>query len=236
MNLSINPYKLLIFSVSFVLFTPIGTVTHEYGHIAVAKSLGYKTILHYGSMEDSSYLTNNLNEIYNKNKNKILNGIPFKEKEFYEARVKKLKYESLLITMGGPAQTILTGLIGLVIIFFRRKIIYQNRLNILDWMAIFLSLFWLREVFNLVMSISRRILTQSGSYFGGDEAIISRMLELPIGTISIILGVMGILISFYVIFRVIPKKVRLTFIVSGLLGGTAGFILWMNIIGPIVLP
>jgi len=33
----------------FVLATIVGTISHEYGHIAVAKYLGYKTFLHYST-------------------------------------------------------------------------------------------------------------------------------------------------------------------------------------------
>ncbi len=38
------------------MFTVVGTLSHEYGHIVVAKYLGYETKLHYGSMnyEDTS--------------------------------------------------------------------------------------------------------------------------------------------------------------------------------------
>ena len=42
--------KFIILTFIFILFTPIGTISHEYGHIAVAKLLGYKTTLHYASM------------------------------------------------------------------------------------------------------------------------------------------------------------------------------------------
>lgn len=34
----------------FIVFTVIGTLSHEMGHIAIARILGYKTTLHYGSM------------------------------------------------------------------------------------------------------------------------------------------------------------------------------------------
>ena len=50
MKISIDIKHLIYFSLGFVLFTIIGTVSHEYGHIIVAKSLGYETTLHYGSM------------------------------------------------------------------------------------------------------------------------------------------------------------------------------------------
>ncbi|MBP6236340.1 MAG: hypothetical protein KA270_13730 [Saprospiraceae bacterium] len=35
--------------VGFILATIVGTISHEYGHIAVAKYLGYNTSLHFSS-------------------------------------------------------------------------------------------------------------------------------------------------------------------------------------------
>ena len=103
-------------------------------------------------------------------------------------------------------------------------------------MAIFLSLFWLREVSNLVISIGSGIYFQNGKYFGGDEAHISKFLNLPEGLIPISFGLLGLIISCYIIFKIVPIQKRFTFILSGLIGGISGFIFWMRIIGPIVLP
>jgi hypothetical protein len=106
----------------------------------------------------------------------------------------------------------------------------------IDWLAVFLSLFWLREVFNLAMSIAFELISPDGSFFSGDEVYISRGLGLWEGTIPLLLGALGILVSAYVIFRIIPPQIRLTFFVSGLLGGGLGFVLWVDILGPILLP
>ena len=107
-----------------------------------------------------------------------------------------------------------------------------NGLKIIDWLAVFLSLFWLREFFNLAMSIGHEIISPNGTWFGGDEKNISQGFEIWSGTFPIILGLLGLLISIFVIFKIIPNKIRLTFILSGFIGGIIGFILWMNIIGP----
>jgi hypothetical protein len=109
-------------------------------------------------------------------------------------------------------------------------------MKILDWLYVFLSLFWLREVCNLTMSVSSALLNGKKNYFGGDERIIATVLEIPQGGIAIPLAIIGLLIALFVIFRIIPKEQRLVFISSGFLGGIAGFILWMRILGPIVMP
>jgi hypothetical protein len=50
METRIDIKSLFILTIVFILFTAIGTVSHEYGHISVAKIYGYETSLHYGSM------------------------------------------------------------------------------------------------------------------------------------------------------------------------------------------
>lgn len=228
---------LLILSITFIVFTVIGTLSHEYGHIIVAKYLGYETELHYGSMSyNHSQEEIKFEEIYKKNKSSIQNKEDFPEKATYQRLVKKLSYDNLFITIGGPVQTILTGTIGFILLLFRRKKILENGMKILDWLYVFLSLFWLREVCNLTMSISSALLNGKKNYFGGDERIIATVLEIPQGSIAIPLALIGLCIALFVIFRIIPKEQRLIFISSGFLGGITGFILWLRILGPIVMP
>lgn len=237
MTLQINLKKILLFSLAFWLFTIIGTISHEYGHIAVARMLGYETVLHYGSMHrKQSDLNKEIFAIYIQNKTAIENGEDFREKTYYETRAQQLSRHNLLTTMGGPLQTILTGIIGLTILFWRRKKIKEEGLKFGDWVAVFLALFWLREVFNPAMGIRRILVSQNGGVLHGDEFGISRMMGMPQWTLPILLGVAGLAICSFVIFRVIPINLRLTFILGGLIGGISGFYLWMNVLGPIVLP
>jgi hypothetical protein len=228
--------SLFILSITFIVFTVIGTLSHEYGHILVAKYLGYKTELHYGSMNFDNNLQDQINEIYFRNETSILNKNPFPEKELHEKLILKSFYNRLAITIGGPVQTILTGIIGFILLLFRRKKILENGMKILDWLYVFLSLFWLREVCNLTMSVASAVLKGKKNYFGGDERKIAIMLEIPQGSIAIPLAIIGLCIALLVIFRIIPKEQRLIFISSGFLGGIAGFIIWLRILGPIVMP
>jgi hypothetical protein len=250
MKISIDIKHLIFLTLGFVIFTIIGTVSHEYGHIAIAKSLGYETTLHYGSM--NSYLKGYLNDkdvIAFKNLTKEYVDVKY---EFWPKEIKEKAEEyndilerrywneksndGLFITIGGPLQTTLTGTIGLLILIWRRKIIYKNGMRTLDWLVVFLSLFWLREIFNLVTSIGGELISPNGNWFGGDELHISQELNLWSGAIPIILATLGIAVTICVVFKIIPEKIRLTFILSGIIGGITGFILWMNIIGPKILP
>ena len=237
MNLSIDKNKYLILSAVFILFTVIGTISHELGHIAVAKGLGYKTSLHYGYMNfDDSELKDQLTVIYDENKIAIDADLDFEGKDEYEQLSKTYRNHLLLVRIGGPLQTMLTGLIGFFILLRRRTHIEEHGLQFLDWLAVFLALFWLRQVFNLIHSVMYGITGLSSQYFGGDELLISWSFSLPSGVIPITTGVAGLLISGFVLFKVIPGKLRQTFILSGLTGGVSGFVIWMYILGPLVLP
>ncbi len=237
MEYKIQAFNLIVYTIAFILFTVIGTLSHEFGHIGVAKALGYETKLHYGSMSYSKEtLTNEISELRREHGSEIESGANFPEKKEYEKLLLRKRLNSLLISAGGPFQTILTGVIGLLILYFRKNRIILDGLKLIDWIAVFLSLFWLREIFNLTVSVANGIFGSSKSYFGGDEMKISKMLNLPSGTLSIVLGIIGLLISLFVIFRIVPRSARFTFICAGFLGGVSGFVLWMKVFGPIILP
>ncbi|MCE2611710.1 hypothetical protein LVD13_01920 [Flavobacteriaceae bacterium D16] len=146
------------------------------------------------------------------------------------------KTHRFLVTLGGPLQTMITGILGLALIRIRRNERFQNGLKLWYWLAIFLSLFWLREVFNLVMSVGNELVYPDGLYFGGDEAEMAWHLGLPLGTFAFLFGILGLLVGLYVVFKIVPDNLRLTFITGGFFGGILGFIIWMNHLGPILLP
>ncbi len=175
-------------------------------------------------------------EIYNRNKEAIKEKANYSEKEIYENLSRNIALKDFYVFIGGPFQTILTGTLGFIILLYRRNKIKKFDFKNLDWLFVFLSLFWLREVFNLVMSVSRAIANNTNKYFSGDEKNIALLLEIHKGSIAIPLAIIGLIVSVYVIFKIIPKTERLHFITSGFLGGIAGFIIWMNVLGPKILP
>jgi hypothetical protein len=225
-------------------------VSHEYGHIVVAKHFGYETRLHYGSMNyyPKGYLKDEDLKAYKFLTKAYLdidyetwpNDVKEKSEEYRKILEKrywnKKSNNGIYITLGGPLQTILTGIIGLIILLLRKESIHTKGLMIIDWLAIFLGLFWLREIFNLMYSIGSEIISPNGNWFSGDEYYLSHYLNLGSGTIPILLGTLGLLVSIYIVFKIIPRNLHKTFILSGLIGGVSGFILWMKIIGPMVLP
>ncbi|MGB1247984.1 MAG: hypothetical protein ACPG4Z_03805, partial [Chitinophagales bacterium] len=103
--------------------------------ILVAKVLGYDTILHYGSM------------------NWYKDGI--------DAELITSTKDDFLVTLGGILQTIMTGIIGLILAIYTKN-------KWLKWTGIFLALFWSREIVNLVIGLFHGIFLDK-NFFGGDD-------------------------------------------------------------------
>ena len=70
---------------SFILFTVIGTLSHEFGHFIVGRYLGSKTSIHYGSTSwGQSELNDKIIKIYDGNKVAINTKKGFPQKKEFE--------------------------------------------------------------------------------------------------------------------------------------------------------
>jgi hypothetical protein len=203
-----STFKILIV---FVFLTIIGTVLHELGHYIVAKYYDFKPSLHYSHVSFHNSIS--MTDIEN---NTIL----------------KKRY--LLIFIAGPIQTITTAIAGLILLFFRKNR-RKEKFTLLDWVGVFLSLFWLRQSFNLMISVLRYIVT-GNLKSNGDEVIIANNLNLPPLSLDILLGAAGFVVLYFVTFKVIPKNIRKNFIVGGFIGGVIGFIIWFYFLGKVIFP
>ena len=193
---------------AFISATVVGTLSHEFGHHIVAKSLGFKAKISYGS---TSFEPTNQNKIVNATE------------DFY-------------VTLGGPLQTLITGTIGFILlIIFRKSFVTKTKLLSWQWLVIFLSLFWLRQTACFFMRIAVYLIKGKLSN-NGDEIDIASYLQLPNLTIEIITAIIGIIVLSIIIFKFIPPSQRLTFIISGLNGGMVGAILWLSLFGKYILP
>ncbi len=228
--------KLLAVIVVFTLLVPIGTLSHEYGHIIAAKLLGYETSLHYNSMNWGGQKKSQLIGLSRTYGNEIQKDLDFPLRDKYQSLSTEVKKDALLIACGGPLQTILTGTIGLFILMFRRRQMVAGKFNLVDWVAIFLAFFWARQIFNPIMTVVMGIVKNRPMFNGGDEVNIARMLSLPNWMISIILGGVGTYICLFVIFKFVPKNIRKEFVIGGIIGSAIGFVTWMKIVGPHLLP
>ena len=236
----------LIAVVAFMLFTVIGTLSHELGHIATAELLGNDAKLFYGSMtsapkgywEDEDVIA--FQKFFEDNR-ETLEANPTEGEKLLEPYFKPIqeKYpdnpkRSIWITMGGPLQTIFTSVMGLFILHFRKSK-YQSKFRFLDWLGVFLSLFILREVFNACHGLITELFSEI-QFYAGDEFNISNYFGWNVWTLPLIMMIIGTGVSLYVIFKVIPISDRFSFILAGLIGGLSGFAIWFGYFGPILLP
>lgn len=238
MRFSFKLKYFLLFTLTFILFVPIGTLSHEGGHMVVAQTLGYDTQLHYGSMKwDQGKLLEMHKAFYAKYETEIRTDSPFPEKAAYQNFLQKWRADGFKITLGGPFQTLLTSIVGLFLLYLRRKKRKWNGFKITDWVAVFLSLFCLRTTFNVSYGIFRSLLNGKPLLSGrSDETHIATYLDLPPWTFSMIFGALGLAVFLYIVFVVVPRDKRLTFILAGLIGGISGYFLWLEMLGPILMP
>ncbi|WP_452224301.1 hypothetical protein [Lacinutrix chionoecetis] len=241
-----SKFAVVIF-LTFIVFTIVGTLSHEMGHVFVAEALGYDTTLSYGSMDYNGkgyYNDDEVDEMFQiaeKNHEAFNNNQSFKEeqrflelKRILEDRYPQNEKNDLWIAIGGSLQTILTSIFGLFIIF-HRKTKERLRLNLFDWLGIFLGLFILREIFNFMKALLLNFLIEK-DFFYGDEFDISRYIGLDQWIVPIITAIIGITITAYIIFKIVPKHYRFSFIISGFIGGLVGYVFWFEFIGPILIP
>lgn len=186
--MKISPRLFAFLALSFVIATIIGTVSHEMGHIAVAKSLGYKTKLYYASMNyNFGEKLESLEAYHDKHKSAIYAKEDSPEKLYFKEAYKQIGKEGYYVSWGGPAQTIIVGTFGFVMLWLRRKKVSEYGMKAVDWIFVLLAFFWSRQLFNFL----HLILDYAGSKginvsTRGDEVKISRYLQLPLATVNVV--------------------------------------------------
>ncbi|WP_417357140.1 hypothetical protein [Flavobacterium sp.] len=228
-------FRLFIYlALGFIAATVIGTITHECGHIAVAKMLGYKTELHYASMSaDYDEKIDEIDTYYEENKETLTTKKDSPEKEKLESLMIALQNDVTMVRWGGPIQTMLTGTIGFLLLWFNRRKI-GNKLTLLQWVFVLLTFFWSRQIYNMLSGII--IYFKRGKWIiNGDESRLSYHYNLPTETINIITALIATVFLVITVFKLIPKQQRLTFITAGIIGSTIGALFWLKYFGPVIL-
>jgi hypothetical protein len=235
-NKPATPRLFAFLSLGFIIATIVGTLSHELGHVAVAKALGYKTELHYASMNYSvKERWDALDKYYFAHTDAVTALTDSPQKKYYDTENAAIEKDMFKVTLGGPLQTLLTGTVGLVLLWLRRKKIKQYGLAPADWVYIFLAFFWSRQIFNCAFGLLAWV--RHGKLSGhSDEGRIDYYLNLPVMTTDLVGAIIAMALLIWVTFFVIPRPQRLMFIVAGFLGSAAGFFIWMQWLGPALLP
>ena len=72
--------------------------------------------------------------------------------------------------------------------------------------------------------------------FHSDEVKIAEYFGWHFTSVTITTALTALIIGLPVTFKFVPSAQRKTFIAAGFAGGIAGYILWLYILGPIILP
>jgi len=230
--MKIHPRLFAFLALSFVIATMVGTLSHELGHVAVAKVLGYDTQLHYASMDFNH--DDKLLDYYEPHQKEIMiEGTP--ENLHFKKMLADSESDRHKVSWGGPVQTMLTGTIGFMLLWFRRKKIAAYGMKFTDWLCVFLAFFWSRQLANFILASINYIVYSKPSVHG-DEARLSLYYNLPWLTLNAVTATIAGILLIWVVFFIIPKLHRLTFIAAGIAGSALGYMIWMYWIGPVVLP
>ena len=232
-----NVKLFLLLSLAFFISVIIGTVSHECGHYAVAKSLGYTSSIHYGyCIWDDESTRPFIDSIFTTYAKQVETNMDFPQKEKFNTIQQKQMKDSFWITLGGPAQTMITGTLGLLLLLKqKKKIIQTNNINLYQWFCVFLSLFWLRQFVNLFTWVLGYFI--NGKFrTGGDEIGVAISLGLPQGTPAILTALISFAIALFILLKIIPSSKRFTLIAAGLFGGTVGYLFWLLWFGEMIMP
>jgi len=131
----------------------------------------------------------------------------------------------------------LTGTLGLAwLLWNRRKHAAAESLSRAGWCAVLLALLWARQVFNQLRYGLDWIQGEIDIPTGGDEERISLLLGIPRWSLLAASGLIGVIICSVVVGYGVPALQRRPLLIGASVGGAAGYILWMNMLGPYLLP
>jgi hypothetical protein len=138
-----------------------------------------------------------------------------------------------LVALGGPAQTLLTGTLGVVGLLWLRDRPF-GRAH-LPWL--FLGLFWSRQVFNAAAWTVFWVfeLAPPTQLAQGDAFRIAAWLGLPSTAWLYGTALLGLLALAWML-RLLPRSQQVPFAVGGGTGSLLGYALWMQVLGPVLLP
>jgi hypothetical protein len=222
----------------FLLFTVAGTLLHESGHYLAGKLQGRDSmrIAYAYTTYGVHAADDSLAALYRLHYEDIVHNRHFAGEDAYHRLDALVARNSFLFTLGGPLQTMLTGTIALVVmVACGKRFRGAQKLRFGQWLLVFLSMFWLREIVNLVMMLARVALGHTNK-MRGDEFRLALYLHWHPWSVQVACGIVSVSVAAVVIFRYVPLRQRAEFIAAALAGGVCGYVLWLELLGPVLMP
>ena len=216
-------FSLTIFFV-FVLVTLSGAVMHEIVRSCTSKLLGntyqkfYYGELHFGNerMKTNRPVLSEGDWILRKA------GKPYPGQDKINIYKKWWIRNQALIELSAKVFIFSMSFAGLIILFIRRKK-RAMKFEIIDWIGVILTLFILKQVLLSSVFIIR------GAKFC-EYGMFTRYFKLPFWGTEWMFLIIGLLISSYVVFKIVPGEKRNQFLIGGFFGGLSGIALWFFVI------
>ncbi len=221
--------RFMSFTIGFITIILVGYFLNENIKKATATSIGYSgyynryigRCMFYNDSMESSY-----DKIRKSYTSRGDTSQAFRKDKEWVQLVKLDERNYAIIESSGNLFTLLMSITGFMIWFIRRR--RKILIKCVDWLALMMSLFFLRETIVIGIDlIAHRKLC--------DEAKFWKYLGLNCYYSDLILFWLGIILLLFILFYVVPKNYRLTFILSGFLGSIISFILIVRFLGHLLL-
>ncbi len=206
----------------FIGVIQLGAILHEGVRTITAKTINYEKG-HFANGE-LYFQNDSMNKCFDKfretNRAELETGRDFPNKNKWLELKKQHDHDHAKIEISGRLFTFSVFLIGLLILFVRRKN-RKEAFATIDWVGVILSLFIMQQVFlSAVHAITHK-------FIWCDDASIYNFLHLPIIKTEWCITFIGCIICSFIVFGIVPKEKRITFFCSGLLGGLVGITIWL---------
>ena len=143
------------------------------------------------------------------------------------------KTDRFYITLGGNILLDLLSLIFLALLYFKKASLPQW----LYWLYVFFSMLIYRHIMLTIVSGFKTLLTSGRPMsYGADETEIASYLFVSNSVVGIPLFVLALASCAVLYHKVLDPTYRRSLIIPAAIGGVAGYIIWLQYLGPILMP
>jgi len=231
--------KLLTLTVAFLFFSLTAIFIQLFAFQPVAKYFSYETSISYNAtgLCKSHIKDSFIERLYEQYAYEIENNLEFSGKSQLQEYERQHLVKLILIDGAAPLIFIILGIVGFVYLIKYKKNINYNNLSLIQWIAVFLNLFWFRWLLLLVLYIVFVSLSKKdNALLIINETNIAYALNISPLFILIPLGLFSTWICYITVFVFIPKVYRGKFLLTGVIGCILALLFWFKLIGAMVLP